>query len=651
MMLAALLVAGVRAQGTKVADITLTVDISVLFSGGGGGGGGSWGGMSANAVPVVTAGTTSPLLALAANIAAPAGVNALSMVMTSPSQVGYTWTSTTADPAVLEAPTLNVPATGGVVSAAGTPMDLAIQCVGTGEVAFGITFAFTSGAGATSELDIKLKKTCAAGAGAQAAAALPAACATPEAMAKHFSDWKASGAATAPTTTPPATLTVATYNTHGIFGLSTALGAAIAASLARADVVLLQELFYASTRDAMAAALAQPHALKDGLGGGDSSQKTSSGLMLASRWPIVGCAFHEFAAASGLDASAAKGVAGALFHLGGGRLVYAFSTHLQAGGWGDGGAAAGVRDAQMRELRAFVARSLGDAAAAGWDRRRIAVAVGGDFNTLAAHDARTGVAVAPAHMLRALGAGAVDLTATVPSARDVVEGALPNVTGVTHWSNFTAPGAPALCALGVGAALAPPRPACPAANDTGLVGGRLISGVDFLLTLEQNGTADVRATSVAKPALCCTAEGNQALSMSDHVSVLARVDVAWGGAALEETVCCQAIELSCEACKKGMTPDAYCTKHTDAQVCKKKGSGGSTTTVAVVIVLVVGVVAGAVGWWKRNATNARFAGPGGGAAVDDKDDAAAVKIEMSENPMQQQEGGGGGKTSDAIAVT
>ena len=109
-----------------------------------------------------------------------------------------------------------------------------------------------------------------------------------------------------------------------------------------------QELFNLNTRQVFSAAMQFPHVLQDGLANATDMQKQSSGLLIASKWPIVHCGFHEFVHATGMlhhrfepsctnihtfagtDAAAAKGVAGALLDVEG-WLVYVFNTHLQAG--------------------------------------------------------------------------------------------------------------------------------------------------------------------------------------------------------------------------------------------------------------------------------------------------------------------------------
>src|SRR5690606_18750293 len=87
-------------------------------------------------------------------------------------------------------------------------------------------------------------------------------------------------------------------------------------------------------------------------GPGKGRGRFSSGLLLVSRHPVTASHAMRFSRCSGTDCTANKGAVHARIAIDGlGELDF-FTTHLNAG---RGRAAERVRDAQLRELAAFVA--------------------------------------------------------------------------------------------------------------------------------------------------------------------------------------------------------------------------------------------------------------------------------------------------------
>jgi endonuclease/exonuclease/phosphatase family metal-dependent hydrolase len=137
------------------------------------------------------------------------------------------------------------------------------------------------------------------------------------------------------------------------------------------DVVALQEVFDEDARDVFDVAFkARGYVTVPKVDDKDFLHE-DSGLFFASKLPIEGWGFREFAESAGSDAFADKGVFGARLRLGS-RHVVVLNTHLQSSIEEDL-----VRRAQLIQLRRFVAR-LFDV----FDPARHAVIAVGDFNVV-----------------------------------------------------------------------------------------------------------------------------------------------------------------------------------------------------------------------------------------------------------------------------
>jgi endonuclease/exonuclease/phosphatase family metal-dependent hydrolase len=177
---------------------------------------------------------------------------------------------------------------------------------------------------------------------------------------------------------------------------------AVGEAIARFDVVALNEAFLESRREAILAE-AERHAdrcghrgrLPDGshfdvaigteagsrafqlfealyqaFAGDEIEPLEDSGLVLLSRFPVIGIGTHRFAASSGEDSVAAKGVLHAVLWRGGraplSDVIHLFATHLQADNHP-------VRDLQLGELVRFIDRET-------WNSRDAPVILLGDLN-------------------------------------------------------------------------------------------------------------------------------------------------------------------------------------------------------------------------------------------------------------------------------
>ena len=116
-----------------------------------------------------------------------------------------------------------------------------------------------------------------------------------------------------------------------------------------------------------------------GGGGGRLTNYVSarlSGLMIATHYPIVRCRTAAFDASSfsGVESFSGKGVLGVLIDLGGGALLYVFTTHMAAFG-----TLAGSQQ-QANEIVSFIDTSFQEATALYGGQGRIGVVITGDFN-------------------------------------------------------------------------------------------------------------------------------------------------------------------------------------------------------------------------------------------------------------------------------
>jgi endonuclease/exonuclease/phosphatase family metal-dependent hydrolase len=167
---------------------------------------------------------------------------------------------------------------------------------------------------------------------------------------------------------PPASserFRVLSYNVWGLPGVLLQKGRRIPLipreiSRIDADVVAFQETFHASTRRLMSI----PGYPFVAVGPGKSAGRTSSGLMIASKWPIVRSEKMVFDRCSGTDCLANKGALLTRLDVDGVGEVDVVATHLNAAG-GDS-----LRSQQLAQILELVARESGDRP----------VILAGDFN-------------------------------------------------------------------------------------------------------------------------------------------------------------------------------------------------------------------------------------------------------------------------------
>ncbi len=122
------------------------------------------------------------------------------------------------------------------------------------------------------------------------------------------------------------------------------------------DVLVLQEVFVNSWREALLDELVDAYPYQGDLVGRDGARmmpwRQDGGVVILSRWPIERRATLLFeGTCSGTDCLADKGVAYVAVRVGE-RLVHVFGTHAQSVYGGD---ARGVRAAQFAQFQAFVA--------------------------------------------------------------------------------------------------------------------------------------------------------------------------------------------------------------------------------------------------------------------------------------------------------
>jgi len=158
---------------------------------------------------------------------------------------------------------------------------------------------------------------------------------------------------------------VLSYNVWGLPGVLLQKGRRIPLipreiSRLDADVVAFQETFHASTRRLMSI----PGYPYVAVGPGKSDGRTSSGLMVASKWPIVRTEKIVFDRCSGTDCLANKGALLTRLEVDGLGEIDVVATHLNAAG-GDG-----LRSRQLAQILELVARESGDRP----------VILAGDFN-------------------------------------------------------------------------------------------------------------------------------------------------------------------------------------------------------------------------------------------------------------------------------
>ena len=163
----------------------------------------------------------------------------------------------------------------------------------------------------------------------------------------------------------------------------------------RLDVLILQEVWDSrwsswcvrAVRNELAASAGLVHCVSFPARG--CCSPVGTGLMVASRFPIVGAAEHVFRATGGLQRGVANGIMHARIDIStaaaGATDLHAFSTHVHAGpadsslfNWG--GAAKAVQEAQCHEIMEFVREMTG---------AQGTFIVAGDFNSDARGDGRT----------------------------------------------------------------------------------------------------------------------------------------------------------------------------------------------------------------------------------------------------------------------
>jgi endonuclease/exonuclease/phosphatase family metal-dependent hydrolase len=466
-------------------------------------------------IQLVSDGVLSSFASLAESQSAPEDMNSLGMTIkrtdgTAAVPFTYNISATTSTPTVMKAPVLTIST--GNVPLTDTPFTVSMDCAGPGSARFDVSFAFSYDGVQCSAFKLSLQKTCTTSGGT-----------CTNAVGYTY---------TPPTTTEPAAapkaVTIVSYNTHGVERISATRAEAIAAKLdaTGAAVVCLQEVFYSDDAALMTRALGTAFKYKAGSAYSGLPKLTSSGLLFASRFPIVKCSFEEYTAASGLDATATKGVSALLLDVGQGRMLYVFNSHLQAGG------DSAVRASQLAQARAYVGTMLAEARAGGAGTphghgipaENIGVVLVGDMNVRAGYEADA--AGEYASMMVAMRGGAaaaaagttevVDWTARTGVGYDSTPP--PMVGGVVDWAslNFTRLNESGVCDAGAAAA-------CSA--DLSYGSQMAFTTLDYAFgfgRLDGARLAPLAVTGVSKTAFCCTKAGGQ-VSLSDHAAVVVTV--------------------------------------------------------------------------------------------------------------------------------
>lgn len=331
-------------------------------------------------IAIVTGGKLNSLVARTSKIqSAPESMNSLDLIFkrtdaSANIPMTFAMNASTSTPLVMTTPKISIST--GNVPLTETKFSMSMKCTGPGTGVFSISFSFSYNGAQCSSFTLQFKKTCGSNAGGTCSNAIGYKYAVPSSTEPAAS---------------PKSVTIISYNTHGVVGISAARAGAISGKLnaTGASVLALQEVFDPADATRMIDALknsrykhiAKPVAVRAG-------KLTSSGLFFASTYPIVKCSFQEYKAGSGTDALSQKGVSALLLDVGKGRMLYVFNSHLQAGN------GSVVRASQLAQAKAYIGTMMKEVSMGGSKSphlhgiptQNVGVVLVGDMNVRAGYE-------------------------------------------------------------------------------------------------------------------------------------------------------------------------------------------------------------------------------------------------------------------------